>query len=289
MSSTNLRGNEPAGRAQTSEHEAGAEGVEQSEGRLDLRASVAQEIQAKIDYADERAVEGRLFGQTLEAQERLEARAWEVERTRTRGDREQESDREKRTRRAVAADSDEWRAAFEKRAGSVDPWLDPERADPQTELSREELGAVNEQAMRLDEKLAGWSRAAISRRLAERVADGTEITSAVVGVYEELEQAPGQVVPIAAVQDVSRREVDIRGTVTQLWNPSNPAIQQVGLIEDESGRIKFTVWRKSRQGMVREGEDVTFRGVAKNWYQGRVSVALTGWSRIVSHGVRGQR
>ena len=67
---------------------------------------------------------------------------------------------------------------------------------------------------------------------------------------------------------------------TELGTPSDNSIQQVGLIEDDSGRTKFTVWEKSGKTVVREGQTVRFRAVKKNWYEGRFSIALTGWSRI---------
>jgi len=51
----------------------------------------------------------------------------------------------------------------------VEPWADPERDDPRVELEREQLADVNREAKRLAERLEGWSRAAVSRRLAERV------------------------------------------------------------------------------------------------------------------------
>lgn len=144
------------------------------------------------------------------------------------------------------------RSRSERRA-----WIrGPEQGDPREELAQEHLAAVNEQAMRLAHKLEGWSRAAISRRLAERVVDEACVMSAIVGVYEELRTAPGQVIPIADVQDVNRKEVSIEGTVKVLWEPSSQAIQQVGLIEDETGTIKFTVWRASQKTMVEKGETV---------------------------------
>jgi ssDNA-binding replication factor A large subunit len=106
------------------------------------------------------------------------------------------------------------------------------------------------------------------------------LTSAVVGVFKELQTAPGQIVPIGMLEDVNRKEVSIEGTVTQLWEPSSSAISQVGLIEDESGRTKFTSWVASDQPWIEEGEHVRIRGAAKNWYNGRVSVALTGWTTV---------
>ncbi|ELY91957.1 hypothetical protein C485_00400 [Natrinema altunense JCM 12890] len=63
-------------------------------------------------------------------------------------------------------------------------------------------------------------------------------------------------------------------------SPSSSAIQQVGLIEDETGRTKFTVWEKSRKTVVREGQTVRFRAIKKNWYQGRCSLAITGCRKI---------
>lgn len=246
----------------------------------ELRASVEQDVQANVDYADERRLNGRLFGQTLEAEERMAAREWEIERTHERVDREQPSDREARTRHAVAERSAERRRSFERRAASVDPWMDPDRADPREYLERAELASVNAEADRVAGELEGWTRAAVGRRLAEWLVDGRDRMTAVVGVYEELVTAPGTVVPIGELEDIDRREVSIEGTVETLWEPSSAKIQQVGLLGDETGRVKVTVWTASDQPVVREGERVRIYGAAKNWYDGRVSVAVTGWSRI---------
>jgi ssDNA-binding replication factor A large subunit len=127
----------------------------------------------------------------------------------------------------------------------------------------------------------GWSRAAIGRRLAEAVVDGTELTGAVIRVFEALQTAPGQVVPIGKLETVERKEVSIDGRVTTLWESDSPAIQQVGLIEDDSGKTKLTSWVASDQPWIEEGERVRIHGAAKNWYNGRVSVALTGWSTVM--------
>jgi len=147
-------------------------------------------------------------------------------------------------------------------------------------LSQDDLAAVNKQAARLAQKLEGWTRAAISRRLAERLVDGRDMTDAVVDVYDELETAAGTVIPIAKVGEVNRGEVSIEGRVETLWESDAPAIQDVGLLEDDSGRIKVTVWRKSGAPMLQEGDHVVLRNVAKSWYEGRCSVAVTGWSSI---------
>jgi hypothetical protein len=135
--------------------------------------------------------------------------------------------------------------------------------------------------MRIKEEVdGGWSRSVVAKQLAEKVQRGEDVTKAVLETLEELKAVPGAIVPIADVPDVPVGEVTVEGTITELWTPSSSNIQQVGLIEDESGKIKFTCWEKSQQTMVREGQTVRFRAAAKNWYEGRCSIALTGWSDI---------
>ncbi|MFC6863616.1 DNA-binding protein [Halomicroarcula sp. GCM10025817] len=244
----------------------------------ELRRSVEQEIQGNVDTNHYEAA-GR--GLTLEAEERLAARDWEISRTRNRWDYRADSDREARTRADVERTNEARRRRFAKRAASVDPWAGAAKDDPRSDLSRDELATVNRQAKRIHDRVrTGTTTAALSKRLARRLADGADILEASVSVTEAEWNAPGTVVPIGALGDVNRSEVCLEGHVTVLWEPTSPAISQVGLIEDETGRTKFTSWAKSDMKMVREGEWVRLRGVEKSWYEGRVSVALTGWSRI---------
>jgi hypothetical protein len=172
------------------------------------------------------------------------------------------------------------RTDFWRRAASVDPSVDPDRPDPREELSRDDLGAVNTEAMRLAPHIDCWSSAAIGKMLAEHVIEGASLLTASLRVVETAQTSPGVIVPIARIGEVPSREVDIAGRVTTLWEPSSPAIQQVGLVEDESGRTKFTVWKASRAPGVDLNEQVVFRAVAKSWYGGRYSVAVTGWSEL---------
>ncbi|WP_313692141.1 SOSS complex subunit B family protein [Halorarum halobium] len=242
-----------------------------------FRPAVEQEMKAKVDANHPDA---RPFGLTLEAEERLEAREWEIERTKTRFDARQESSREARTKKVAEKGSTERGRVFEERAGSVNKWTHPDEPDPRAQLSQEELAGVNEQAVRVERKLDGWTSAAISRKLAERVVDGSSLMSAVIGVFEALQTEPGRVVPIAALEEVRRQEVSIEGRVKTLWEPSHTSISQVGLVEDESGTVKVTVWKRSDAPWMQEGERVRIHGAARNWYEGRVSLAVTGWSTI---------
>ena len=250
----------------------------------EFRATVDMEVQAKVDsnHPDARVEEGpdHMFGKTLEQEERIEAREAELEHISAQAELSQQEGRAKRARDIAAKRSAERRVEFQKRAASVNPMADPERGDPRAELTQEQLAAVNKQSMRLAKKLDGWSRAAIGRRLGEAVVGGKDLTSAVVGVFEELQTAPGTVIPIGKLENVNRKEVSIEGRVEVLWDADSPAIAQVGLIADDSGKTKVTSWVASDQPWIEEGERVRIHGAAKNWYNGRVSVALTGWSTV---------
>lgn len=55
---------------------------------------------------------------------------------------------------------------------------------------------------------------------------------------------------------------------------------KIVVIGDESGKIRVTIWNASTAPMIEEGEQVRIHGTARNWYQGRVSLAVTGWSTL---------
>ncbi|WP_042662757.1 DNA-binding protein [Haloferax sp. ATB1] len=260
------------------------DGFEVVDETPEFQATVQMEVQAKVDANHPDGMvdtsEERIYGATLEQEERIRAREAELERISAQAELGTQDGRAKRTRDIAAKRSAERRAEFQKRAASVDPWADPERDDPRAELTQEQLAAVNKQSMRLVKKLDGWSRVAIGRRLGEAVVGGKDLMSAVVGVFEELQTAPGQVVPIGKLEDVNRKEVSIEGQIEVLWDSDSPAIAQVGLIVDESGQTKVTIWEKSNAPWIEEGEQVRIHGVARNWYEGRVSLAVTGWSTL---------
>jgi len=239
----------------------------------EFEAAVEQETQAKVDANHPDGIadtsQDRIHGVTLEQEERIRAREAELERISAQAELGTQDGREQRTREVVS-----------EQCGRDEP-APAESTDPREKLTQDELAAVNEQAMRIsDEVQGGWSRAVVAKQLAEKVQRGRDVTKAVLETLEELKAAPGAIVPIADVPDVPVGEVTVEGEITQLWDPSDTSISQVGLIEDDSGKIKFTIWEASRKTVVSEGETVRFRAVKKNWYQGRCSIAITGWSRI---------
>ncbi|WP_394341766.1 hypothetical protein [Natronorubrum halophilum] len=127
-----------------------------------FQATVEMEIQAKVDANHPDGIvdtnDNRIYGATLAQEERIRAREEELERISAQAEFGQQQGRAKRAREIAAKQSAERRDRFQKRAASVDPMADPERPDPRTELTQEELAAVNEQSMRLTEQLNGYSQ-----------------------------------------------------------------------------------------------------------------------------------
>lgn len=273
MSSRNLRGNDGVGQAV----EKSRTGLPSEAGSLDasvefevvdtvvereetLAASVEQSKQARVDSSHV-GVEGR--GLTLAGEERQLGREWEISKTRLRSDARQDSTREARSRAyvGVRTPTELWEA---------------KPSDPREGLECGVLGEVNQEAARLESKCRGYSRAAISRVLAGHVRRGGDVTSGVLHTVEELAYGPGQIIPIGEVSRVEREEVSVEGEVVRLFDPSHPAIAQVGLLDDGSGRCKFTVWEKSAKPRVRAGERLRVRGGALSFYEGQASLAVTG-------------
>ncbi|ELZ32042.1 OB-fold nucleic acid binding domain protein, partial [Halogeometricum pallidum JCM 14848] len=118
-----------------------------------FQATVQMETQAKVDANHPDGIvdssDERIYGATLEQEERIRAREAELERISAKAELGTQDGREKRTREVAAKRSAERRREFQKRAASVDQWADPGRDDPRAELSQEQLAAVNTQSMRL--------------------------------------------------------------------------------------------------------------------------------------------
>jgi hypothetical protein len=262
-----MQRNNPIREKVSVEQESEQEAVEDTP---ELRPTVELQTQAKIDSDVRNAIaaadeQDHPYGMTLEAQEKWEAREAEKRSTRERADREQTSRREELCREMTRA----------KHCG-----LSSE-ADPRERLDVETRREVKKQAIRLDGKCrGGLGVEAIERELAARVESGRSMQDAVLDMVEDVQAAPGAIVALGELEQVGRKWVDVEATVETLWEPSSPSMQQVGLLEDETGKTKLTVWQRSGQPVIAEGQTVRIRDAAVSWYQGRASLALTGRSTV---------
>lgn len=74
--------------------------------------------------------------------------------------------------------------------------------------------------------------------------------------------------------------VTIEGTVIQLWNPSSEKIRQTGLIKDETGIIKFTIWNSNELLEVYENETFAFVGFKVCEWDSRLNIQSGKFSKI---------
>jgi len=90
---------------------------------------------------------------------------------------------------------------------------------------------------------------------------------------DELGGGDNAVVEVADV-DEPEQWVDLTAKVVELWDPRSDSVAQVGLLGDESGRIKFTKWAKSDLPELEEGAVYRLGNVVTDEYEGRYSVKL---------------
>ncbi|MDR5673570.1 DNA-binding protein [Halalkaliarchaeum sp. AArc-GB] len=287
MSSKNAIGNEISvdeqAYKQPGETELDEDGFEVVDETPEFQPTVDMEIQAKVDanHPDGIAqeVDDRIYGVTLAQEERIRAREAELEHISAQAELGTQEGRAKRTRKVVTEQVRRTSRVTVEETGRQDVEPAP---DPRERLSQDELATVNQHAQRIVEKVNGGpSRAAIGRLLGERIADGQSTMDAVFDTLERVKLMPSILLEVADVPELPGGEINVEGTVIELWEPSSPAIAQVGLIADDSGKIKFTSWAKSDQPWVKEGDRIQLWEAKKNWYQGRCSLALTYDSRIV--------
>ncbi len=86
--------------------------------------------------------------------------------------------------------------------------------------------------------------------------------------------ATAEVIPIAKITGAGAW-VSVRGKITELWDSSSDAIHQTGLIADETGMIKFTIFKKNAgQFTVEEGSCYELTNVVTSEFNGRLSINL---------------
>jgi RPA family protein len=68
--------------------------------------------------------------------------------------------------------------------------------------------------------------------------------------------------------------IDVVAEVVDLWEPRSEKIAQVGLLGDESDRLKFVKWASADLPELEAGETYRFESVVTDEYQGRYSVSL---------------
>ncbi len=90
-------------------------------------------------------------------------------------------------------------------------------------------------------------------------------------------------VPLASIKE-DNKWVTVRGRVLQLWDPRSDSISQTGLVGDDSGIIRFTIFAKSADKLgitLEEGESYEFRNVVSSIWQDQISLKANSSSEII--------
>ncbi|MHC1574320.1 MAG: replication protein A, partial [Candidatus Methanogasteraceae archaeon] len=84
------------------------------------------------------------------------------------------------------------------------------------------------------------------------------------------------------ISDINQSEqwINLHAKVVQLWDSTSPAIDQVGLIGDETGTIKFVKWTKSNLPELVEGKSYSLDNMTTDEWEGRFSVKMNRTTRI---------
>jgi len=239
----------------------------------EFEAAVEQETQAKVDANHPEGIVQEFSHLTLEREEEIRGREAELERISAQAELGRSKGRAKRTRRVVTERCS--RVARSANSRHV-------QTDPREQLTQSELAAVNREAMRISKEVP-WTRcrAAVGRALAHRLLDGQDLTTAVLETLEQQRRSPFTLTPIEDVPSYPDYEVSVEGTVIDLWDARDPDVQQVGLLRDDTDKIKFITFKSTQPPGVTEGECVRLRCAEKSWYQGRCSLKVTGDTHVV--------
>jgi replication factor A1 len=80
--------------------------------------------------------------------------------------------------------------------------------------------------------------------------------------------------------DAPDRWINMRIRVVDIWNSDSDSINQVGLVGDESGTIKFVSWKKSDLKPIEKDKCYSIENVVTDEYEGRFSVKFTKNTKI---------
>ena len=80
--------------------------------------------------------------------------------------------------------------------------------------------------------------------------------------------------------DAADQWIDVVAEVVELWEPRSEKNAQIGLLGDESGRLKFVKWASADLPELEEGEAYRFESVFTDGYQARFSVSCNSATAI---------
>ncbi len=112
-----------------------------------------------------------------------------------------------------------------------------------------------------------------------------EISRAVIRNLEKETGIKLEDVQCVSIEDIIEegKWISLKAKVIQLWDSSD-SISQVGLIGDETGVIKFTIWKTAGIDItVSQGNSYIFQNVVSSCFNDKMQIAVTSMSHILSN------
>jgi replication factor A1 len=89
------------------------------------------------------------------------------------------------------------------------------------------------------------------------------------------------------VQEVTVSEINdpdqfvtVEVKVSDIWDNDTDVLSQVGLVQDETGRVKFKTWEKSQKPLLTEGQTYRLERVATDEYQGNMEISINSETNV---------
>ena len=91
---------------------------------------------------------------------------------------------------------------------------------------------------------------------------------------------------ITKIEDIKEagKWLSIEAKVIQIWDTTNKAISQTGIVGDETGAIKIVAWKKSGYPPLELGETYKLVNVATSEFNDRFSVSINKNTKIIPMG-----
>ncbi len=105
--------------------------------------------------------------------------------------------------------------------------------------------------------------------------------SSIKELDEDIE-TPDREAHLIAIDDINQsgQWINLHAKVVQLWESEHESIDQVGLVGDETGTIKFVKWAKSELPALVEGKSYSFENLTTDEFEERFSVKFNKGSSI---------
>lgn len=78
--------------------------------------------------------------------------------------------------------------------------------------------------------------------------------------------------------------VNMRVKMSDIWETSHESMEQVGLIGDDTGRVKFTLWKNAGIPPMKKDKCYAIESVTTSEYMGKISISFNKMSKITEIG-----